>query len=44
LARNDMYLASKALRFLMKDEENALSKQEVAILNAYKAELDSATP
>src|SRR5215510_8551846 len=30
--RNDMYLASEALRFLMKDNENALSKQEVAIL------------
>jgi PiT family inorganic phosphate transporter len=41
--RNDMYLASEALRFLMKDKENALSKQEVAILNTYKAELDSAT-
>jgi inorganic phosphate transporter, PiT family len=41
--RNDMYLASEALRFLMKDKENTLSKQEVAILNTYKAELDSAT-
>jgi inorganic phosphate transporter, PiT family len=41
--RNDMYLASEALRFLMKDKENALSKPEVAILNTYKAELDSAT-
>jgi PiT family inorganic phosphate transporter len=41
--RNDMYLASEALRFLMKDKENALTKQEVAILNTYKAELDSAT-
>ena len=41
--RNDMYLASEALRFLMKDKENSLSKQEVAILNAYKKELDSAT-
>ena len=41
--RNDMYLASEALRFLMKDKENALSKQDVAILNTYKAELDSAT-
>jgi PiT family inorganic phosphate transporter len=41
--RNDMYMASEALRFLMKDKENALSKPEVAILNTYKAELDSAT-
>ena len=41
--RNDMYLASEALRFLMKDKENSLSKSEVAVLNAYKKELDSAT-
>src|SRR5262249_42937936 len=41
--RNDMYLVSEALRFLMKDKENALSKQEVTILNTYKKELDSAT-
>jgi PiT family inorganic phosphate transporter len=41
--RNDMYLASEALRFLMKDKENALSKQEVATLNTYKKELDAAT-
>ena len=41
--RNDMYLASEALRFLMKDKENSLTKQEVAILNTYKKELDSAT-
>jgi PiT family inorganic phosphate transporter len=41
--RNDMYLASEALRFLMKDKESTLSKQEVAALNTYKAELDSAT-
>ena len=41
--RNDMYLASEALRFLMKDKENALTKQELAILNTYKKELDSAT-
>jgi PiT family inorganic phosphate transporter len=41
--RNDMYLASEALRFLMKDKESALSKAEVAILNTYKNELDSAT-
>lgn len=41
--RNDMYLASEALRFLMKDKENSLSKPEVAVLNTYKKELDSAT-
>lgn len=41
--RNDMYLASEALRFLMKDRENALTKPEVAALNTYKAELDQAT-
>jgi PiT family inorganic phosphate transporter len=41
--RNDMYLASEALRFLMKDKESALSKADTAILNTYKAELDSAT-
>jgi PiT family inorganic phosphate transporter len=41
--RNDMYLASEALRFLMRDKENSLSKPEIAILNTYKAELDSAT-
>jgi PiT family inorganic phosphate transporter len=41
--RNDMYLASEALRFLMRDKENSLTKPEVDILNTYKAELDSAT-
>ncbi|NVO13819.1 MAG: inorganic phosphate transporter [Rhodoplanes sp.] len=41
--RNDMYLASEAIRFLMKDKENDLSKQEVATLNAYKKSLDDAT-
>ncbi len=41
--RNDMYLASEAIRFLMKDKESDLSKQEVAKLNDYKASLDSAT-
>jgi len=41
--RNDMYLASEALRFLMKDKENSLTKQEIATLNAYKKELDNAT-
>src|SRR5499427_163497 len=41
--RNDMYLVSEAIRFLMKDKENDLSKEEVAKLSAYKASLDSAT-
>ena len=41
--RNDMYLASEAIRFLMKDKENDLNKQEIGILNAYKASLDNAT-
>jgi PiT family inorganic phosphate transporter len=41
--RNDMYLTSEAIRFLMKDKENDLNKEEVGTLNAYKASLDSAT-
>jgi PiT family inorganic phosphate transporter len=41
--RNDMYLASEALRFLMKDKENDLKKDEVGKLNAYKQSLDNAT-
>src|SRR5262245_4071581 len=41
--RNDIYLASEALRFLMKDKENDLSQDEVATLNAYKKSLDAAT-
>ncbi|MEH2556806.1 PiT family inorganic phosphate transporter [Bradyrhizobium algeriense] len=41
--RNDMYLTSEAIRFLMKDKENDLNKQEVDILKAYKGSLDSAT-
>ncbi len=41
--RNDMYLASEAIRFLMKDKENDLSKDETATLNAYKKSLDNAT-
>jgi PiT family inorganic phosphate transporter len=40
--RNDMYLASEAIRFLMKDKENDLSKDEVATLNAYQGSRDSA--
>ena len=41
--RNDMYLASEAIRFLMKDKESDLTKNEIATLNAYKNSLDSAT-
>ena len=41
--RNDMYLVSEALRFLMKDKESELSADQVSILNAYKGSLDNAT-
>src|SRR5712675_2434486 len=41
--RNDMYLASEALRYLMKDKDNELSKEDVATLTAYKQSLDAAT-
>jgi PiT family inorganic phosphate transporter len=41
--RNDMYLVSEAIRFLMKDKEADLSAQDVATLNAYKGSLDNAT-
>ncbi len=41
--RNDMYLASETIRFLMKDPQNGLSGDEVAALNSYKGSLDSAT-
>ena len=41
--RNDMYLVSEAIRFLMKDKEAELSTEDIAILNAYKGSLDSAT-
>jgi inorganic phosphate transporter, PiT family len=41
--RNDMYLVSEAIRFLMKDKGSELSKDDVAKLNAYKGSLDSAT-
>jgi inorganic phosphate transporter, PiT family len=42
-ARNDMYLASEAIRFLMKDKESDLTPPEIKTLNAYKSSLDSAT-
>jgi PiT family inorganic phosphate transporter len=41
--RNDMYLASEAIRFLMKDKENNLEPDGVAALNAYKTSLDNST-
>src|SRR6204780_3830428 len=41
--RNDMYLTSEAIRFLMKDKESDLSKEDVAVLNTYKGTLDAAT-
>ncbi len=41
--RNDMYLASEAIRFLMKDKEADLNAAETATLNAYKGSLDNAT-
>jgi PiT family inorganic phosphate transporter len=41
--RNDMYLVSEAIRFLMKDKENDLDAAEVGTLNNYKKSLDNAT-
>src|SRR6266851_5560075 len=41
--RNDVYLTSEAIRFLMKDKQNDLNKEEIGILNAYKSSLDAAT-
>ena len=41
--RNDMYLASEAIRLLMKDKQSELKSGEIGILNAYKRSLDSAT-
>jgi len=41
--RNDMYLASEAIRFLMKDKESELSSAEIQTLKAYKTSLDRAT-
>jgi PiT family inorganic phosphate transporter len=41
--RNDMYLTSEAIRFLMKDKENGLKPEEVAALNTYKKSLDNST-
>jgi PiT family inorganic phosphate transporter len=41
--RNDMYLASEAIRVLMKDKESELSAGDVTTLNSYKSELDKST-
>jgi PiT family inorganic phosphate transporter len=41
--RNDMYLTSEAIRFLMKDKEAELSKTDVSTLKAYKGSIDDAT-
>ncbi len=41
--RNDMYLASEALRVLGKDKENELKPEEVKAVGAYKKLLDSST-
>jgi PiT family inorganic phosphate transporter len=41
--RNDMYLASEALRWLLKDNKLSLSSEEVSAFKAYKGSLDDAT-
>ena len=41
--RNDMYLVSEAIRFLMRGNESELNGAEVATLSSYKGSLDSAT-
>jgi PiT family inorganic phosphate transporter len=41
--RNDMYLASEAIRLLMKDKENGLKSEEVGRLDGYKEALDNST-
>jgi inorganic phosphate transporter, PiT family len=41
--RNDMYLASEAIRFLMKDKAAELSASDSATLKTYKGSLDQAT-
>jgi PiT family inorganic phosphate transporter len=41
--RNDMYLTSEAIRFLMKDKQSDLSKEDILTLVAYKDSLDAAT-
>jgi inorganic phosphate transporter, PiT family len=41
--RNDMYLASEAIRFLGKSKNAQVSADEMKVLNSYKSELDNAT-
>ena len=41
--RNDIYLASEALRFLQKDDAAALSDPDKKTLAAYKTQIDAAT-
>jgi inorganic phosphate transporter, PiT family len=41
--RNDMYLASEAIRILVKDGASKFTAQEISTLNAYKVSLDNAT-
>jgi PiT family inorganic phosphate transporter len=41
--RNDMYLVSEAIRFLVKDKEADLNARDLSALNAYKGSLDNAT-
>lgn len=41
--RNDIYLASEALRFLAKDKEAELTEPEKKTLKSYKEEIDRAT-
>ncbi len=41
--RNDMYLASEALRFLLKDKANNLKPDEVKAITSFKGSLDKAT-
>ena len=41
--RNDMYLASEALRLLVKDKAADLSADDITKLNAYKKSLDDST-
>jgi PiT family inorganic phosphate transporter len=41
--RNDMYLASEAIRLLVKDKGAELSTADIAALNRYKQSLDYAT-
>ncbi len=41
--RNDMYLTSEAIRFLMKDKAAELSPADLATLKNYKSSIDQAT-